>query len=128
MIDFSGALHLASEIGNRFATFNTGECDRLKSQLMTAESAKPGRIRLVDFYKLGLKGAWEFNEKIDFLRDIGTLDESELSAPLVILPNYVQARTNCLAVSYVYTLCCPYECEGVMQQLKHEIVVVRGAY
>merc|ERR1719199_2298088 len=120
-LDFERALHLTETIGDRFATFNTGECGRLKSDLMAAESAKPGRVRLVDFYKIGLKGAWEFNEKIDFLRDIGTLDESDPSTPLVILPNYVQARTNCLAVSGFYAVCCPNECEGLMQHLESEI-------
>merc|ERR1719487_2843579 len=120
-LNFEGARHLASEIGDRFATFNTGECGRLKSALMTGESAKAGRVRLVDFYKMGLQGAWEFNEKLDFLRDIGVLDESDPSTPLIILPNYVQARTNCLAPSDFYTVCCPNECEGLMQQLEGQI-------
>lgn len=121
-LDFDGATGLVAEIGNRFASFNTAECGRLKSALITTESAKPGRVRLVDFYKMGLQGAWEFNEKIDFLRDIGTLDESDPSTPLVILPNYVQARSNCLAVSSFYAVCCPNECEGLMQTLEAEIV------
>merc|ERR1719316_2415641 len=121
-LDFNGALHVASEIGNRFATFNTDECGRLKGDLLSKESAKPGRIRLVDFYKLGLEGAWEFKEKIDFLRDIGTLDESDPSTPLVILPNYVQARTNCLAVSSFYAVCCPDECEHLMQHLEAVVI------
>jgi len=86
------------------------------------ESLKPGRVRLVDFYKLGLEGAWLFNEKIDFLRDVGTLDESDPSTPLVILPNYVQARSNCLAVSSFYAVCCPNECEHLMQDLEVKIV------
>merc|ERR1719506_2316314 len=120
-LDFDGATGLVAEIGNRFASFNTAECGRLKSALITTESAKPGRVRLVDFYKMGLQGAWEFNEKIDFLRDIGTLDESDPSTPLVILPNYVQSRTNCLGVSSFYAVCCPNECESLMQHLENEI-------
>jgi len=120
-LDFNSALQMVSQIGNRFATFNTGECGRLKSQLKSQESAKPGRVRLVDFYKMGLQGAWEFNEKLAFLRDTGMLDESDPSTPLVIMPNYVQARTNCLAVSSFYAVCCPNECEDLMQGLEAEI-------
>merc|ERR1719440_2763933 len=54
-LDFDRALQVSTEVGNRFATFNTAECGRLKSGLVTKESAKPGRVRLVDFYRMGLE-------------------------------------------------------------------------
>jgi diadenosine tetraphosphatase ApaH/serine/threonine PP2A family protein phosphatase len=121
-LDFQGALRIVGDIGDRYNSFNDAECGRLKGELVSTESAKPGRVRLVDFYKKGLHGAWEFNEKIDFLRDIGVLDESDPKTPLVILPNYVQARTNCLAVSNYYAVCCRNECEPLMERLEGEIV------
>jgi hypothetical protein len=121
-LDFDTALNQVAKIGDRFGAFNNGECGRLKADLLVNESAKPGRIRLVDFYQMGLQGAWQFNEKIDFLRDIGVLDETDPSTPLVILPNYVQSRSNCLAVSDFYAVCCPNECESLMQHVEGEVV------
>merc|ERR1719482_1431202 len=47
-VDFDGALQVSTEIGNRFSSFNAAECGRLKSELVSRESAKPGRVRLVD--------------------------------------------------------------------------------
>merc|ERR1719221_2557482 len=85
------------------------------------ESQKPGRVRLVDFYKRGLKGTWAFNEKIDYLRVLGTIDDTDPRTPLVIVPNYVSSRSNCLSPSSFYAVCCRNACEGIMERLESEI-------
>jgi len=50
-----------------------------------------GRVTLADFYKAGLSDVWQFNEKPDYLRSLGALDESTKDDPKVLVPNYVSS-------------------------------------
>jgi len=93
----------------------------MKSELLSVESKKPGRVRLTDFYKKSLYGSWEFNEKIEYLRSLGALDESDPTTPLVIVPNYVASRPQCLVSSNFYALCCRNECEDLLGSLERGI-------
>jgi hypothetical protein len=120
-VDFNTTAKIVEELGERYGVFNDAECGRLKAELMKMESQKPGRVRLSDFYKKSLFGAWEFNEKIDYLRSAGLLDESEPSTPFVLLPNYVASRPNCLASSSFYAVCCRNECEDLMEHMEREV-------
>jgi hypothetical protein len=120
-IDFKTTTRIVEEIGEQYATFNTGECGRLKSELLSIESKKPGRVRLQEFYKKGLTGVFEFNEKKDYLRDLGALDETDPAQPYVILSNYVSSRPNCLLSSGFYVVCCRNECEDLIGTLERKI-------
>jgi len=120
-LDFNAMSSIAEEIGSTFATFNKKECIGLKADLLDAESQKPGRVRLVDFYKKGLHGAFGFSEKIEYLRVLGALDETDPKQPHVIVPNYVSSRPNCLEVSQYYVVCCNNECEDLMGKLENSI-------
>lgn len=117
-MNFSVATKVVEEIGRRYGTYNDDECNSLKSEILQIESTKAGRVRLAEFYKKGLSGVFEFNEKIEYLRTLGTLDESNASDPLVIVPNYVAARPNCLVASGFYVVCCRNECEDLLGSLE----------
>merc|ERR1719361_2659801 len=80
-----------------------------------------GRVRLADFYAKGLHNHWHFEEKADYLRRLGALDESSPSQPRVIVPNYVGSRPNCLEASSLYAVCCRNECEDLMRHLEHKV-------
>ena len=45
------------------------------------------------------------------LQTKGALDESNPMEPLVIIPNYLTMRSNCINVSSFYDLCCIDLCE-----------------
>jgi hypothetical protein len=120
-MNYSQMLRFVDIIGQEFAGFNEPECISTKTWLLKSEDKKPGRVKLKDFYARGLLGHWEFTEKIDFLRVMGALDETEPDLPRVIVPNYVASRSNCLEVSSLYTMCCFNECEDLMQHLESEI-------
>jgi len=111
-------ISIANELGERFGAFNDGECRSLKQELIGLEGSKPGRVPLVDFYQKGLHSHWEFNEKVDYLRVLGALDEVDNS---VILSNYLGSRPNCLTASGLYAVCCRNECEDLMGHLEREI-------
>jgi len=120
-LDFAATSEVVEAIGERYGTYNLKECTTLKSELLDIESQKAGRVSLPDFYKQGLKGVFEFNEKIEYLRDLGALDENDPARPYVIVPNYVGSRPNCMVASSFYVVCCPNECEDLMGKLEREI-------
>merc|ERR1719253_1316069 len=97
------------------------ECTDLKRSLMEAElpGREGGRIRLADFYSI--QSRWVFAEKVDYLRDIGALDEANKSQPLVIIPNYVLSYPNCMKATSLYSVCCHNECEQIFDVLEREI-------
>jgi hypothetical protein len=110
------------EVGEHYSSVYDNDCKNMKSELVRLESKKPGRVRLTDFYKASLDGGvWEFTEKREYLRAFGALDESDPSTPLVIIPNYVGGRQNCLTASSYYALCCRNECEDLLQSLEKTI-------
>merc|ERR1719515_456185 len=83
--------------------------------------SKPGMLRLSDFYRMGMNQTyWNFNEKADYLRVLGALDESG-TEPHVIIPNYISSEANCEPTSNFYTVCCRSECEALMGNLEQEL-------
>jgi len=120
-LDRAAVLKVVDELGERFGAFNDGECQNLKAELLEMESQRPGRVLLTDFYRRGLYSHWQFNEKKEYLRALGALDESSPLQPSVIVPNYVGSRPNCLVASSLYAVCCRNECEDLMAHLELEI-------
>eukprot|EP00427_Karlodinium_veneficum_P060697 CAMPEP_0169372888 /NCGR_PEP_ID=MMETSP1017-20121227/36709_1 /TAXON_ID=342587 /ORGANISM="Karlodinium micrum, Strain CCMP2283" /LENGTH=573 /DNA_ID=CAMNT_0009471559 /DNA_START=18 /DNA_END=1735 /DNA_ORIENTATION=+ len=118
---FNDTARVVEEVGRRYGVYNDQECGKLKSELLSIESTKAGRVRLTEFYKKGLTGVFEFNEKAEYLRAIGVLDESDPKQPYVIVPNYVSARPNCLVASSFYAVCCRNECEELMATLEQKL-------
>merc|ERR1719210_1726979 len=120
-VDFETVTGIITAIGEEFHSLNDLECKSLKQTLMEMEGKKAGRVRLSVFYKTGLHSHWRFNEKADYLRVLGALDETQPDQPRIIVPNYLMSRTNCLESSDVYAVCCRNECEDLMGQLEREI-------
>jgi len=115
-------LKVVDEIGKHFGEFNDRECKSLKDTFYQMEDKRmAGRVSLSDFYRKGLHSHWNFNEKADYLRQLGALDESDPTMPRVIGPNYLGARTNCLEASSLYAVCCRNECEDLMLYLEGAI-------
>merc|ERR1719469_313195 len=80
-----------------------------------------GRVLLSTFYTQALAGAQEFAESVEYLRNQGALDETNPNAPSVVIPNYINSQTNCLAGSDFYSVCCINECEGLLGHLEQQI-------
>lgn len=122
-LDFATTTRIVEEIGERFGSFNDKECRALKSILRGMETPrKPGRVALSDFYKEGMSGGyWNFNEKVEYLRILGALDETDSAKPQLIIPNYIYSRSNCIAPSNFYHVCCRNECENLLGHLENEV-------
>lgn len=121
-LDFKATVRVVEEIGEKYREFNQGECEDLTRTLKGMEDRqKLGHVALSDFYKPGLHNSWNFTEKEDYLRALGTLDETDPANPRVIIPNYVHSRPNCLAASEIYVVCCKNLCEDLMFKIEMEL-------
>jgi len=120
-MDFAMSSRAVEEIGLQFGSFNDLECRELKSTLLGIEAQKQGRVKLSAFYKMGLHTHWSFTEKVDYLRALGALDESDPEESYVIVPNYLSSRPQCLEASKFYAVCCRNECEDLLTHLEEKI-------
>merc|ERR1740120_360101 len=111
------------EFGHRLGTFQNLECQQLKDQLVEMEDVGTGRVPLSRFYRGGLEGDWTFSESVEYLRHIGALDETNPKRMSVVIPNYIQSQSNCLAGSSFYSICCFDECEGLLGHVEKELGV-----
>jgi len=119
--EFASLASVVEAVGEQFGTFQDLECRQMKETMVKMEYRGTGRVRLADFYKPALTGAWTFQESTSYLRALGALDESDPSQPSVMLVNYITSPTNCIASSGFYSVCCKNECEGLQGQLEEKI-------
>jgi hypothetical protein len=122
---FNEMENVIAEIGERYGRFQDIECRQLKDWLVSSEDSSvggAGRVRISDFYNKALnEGKWQFTESVDYLRQLGALDESDASNPRVIIPNYISGPSNCVASSAYYSVCCLDECESILGRLEELI-------
>merc|ERR1719219_385903 len=121
--DFSDITDVVEEAGERFGRFQNQECVDLKKILVKLEESNgSGRVRLTDFYNSALSGSqWQFSESVQYLRQLGALDESDSSNLRVVIPNYLGAPSNCIASSAYYGVCCIDECEDLLGHVEREL-------
>merc|ERR1719498_95765 len=123
-LDFAMVARIAERMGEQFGAFQAKECRQLKATLLKVEDRGTGRVRLPDFYKPafgGQDGAWQFQESVPYLQELGALDESDPEVPKVIVSNYLQSQANCIASSSFYGVCCMDECEDLLTHLENDI-------
>merc|ERR1719329_1866661 len=119
---FSVMTEVVEEVGERFGHFQDAECGAMKTKLISMGDGGIGRIPLANFYKTYIDDdTFEFQESEGYLRELGALDDTDPSHPSVIIPNYIQSSTNCIASESLYSVCCLNECEQLMSHLEKEI-------
>jgi len=120
-LEFASVARVVEAVGEQFGSFQDWECRQMKDTMVKMEYRGTGRVRLADFYKPALSGAWTFQESSSYLRALGALDESDPAQPSVMLANYITSPTNCIASSGFYSVCCKSECEALQGQLEAKI-------
>merc|ERR1719379_1213220 len=65
-------------------------------------------------------------ESVDYLRQLGALDESDPKRLRVIVPNYLVGPNNCLEASPMHTYCCKDECGVMISEVEHGIAAPTG--
>lgn len=119
--DFSDVFHVVEEVHDQYGVWQDVECQELRDKLLEHEQGATGRVRLADFHGSALKGSWQFSESRAYLRHQGVLDESSPSDPLVVIPNYMYAKSNCVAKSDYYSVCCLNECEFLLEHVERGV-------
>jgi hypothetical protein len=119
---FEDAQVAVGGITKGFASFWEGECQLIKESLVALDKTGTGRVSLSDFYGANADGEWRFGESEAYLRDLGALDESSPFRPKqVIIPNYMQGASNCIAATPNYLVCCVNECEVVLNEVEDAV-------
>jgi len=116
---FHDAHEIVGGITQNFASFWESECTEMKDQLIAMDVHGTGRVPLSRFYGTGLDADWRFAESESYLRDLGALDEtSTWQGKQVIIPNYIQAASNCIVSAPHYLVCCASTCEALLGELE----------
>jgi len=111
---------VSQELGHRV---DEDRCQSLEDKLVLLQEKDSGRVKLSTLYKTELeRDSHDFRYSPEFLRQQGLLDESDPKEPLVIIPNFMAARTNCLNSSMYYDLCCNDLCEDLIDELEFRIL------
>merc|ERR1719217_273263 len=81
-----------------------------------------GRVRLGEFYKKAVyENKYQFSESVDYLRQLGALDESDPTNPKLLVVNYANAPSNCVASSSYYSVCCRNLCEDLLGHVEAQL-------
>eukprot|EP00746_Dinoflagellata_sp_MGD_P090491 gnl/MRDRNA2_/MRDRNA2_35743_c0_seq1.p1 gnl/MRDRNA2_/MRDRNA2_35743_c0~~gnl/MRDRNA2_/MRDRNA2_35743_c0_seq1.p1 ORF type:complete len:312 (+),score=54.86 gnl/MRDRNA2_/MRDRNA2_35743_c0_seq1:764-1699(+) len=113
---FEDTTRLAQRLTEEYGIESSYECGIIKETLAEMDAHEIGRVKLADFYGKTKDGGWQFMESVDYLRQLGALDESSvMQGPQVIIPNYVSGMSNCITSAPYYSVCCPNECDKVYQ-------------
>jgi hypothetical protein len=116
---FDEAHEIVGSITNSFGLYWETECRVMKDALVKMDKSGTGRVRLSEFYAAALDDEWRFGESEAYLRQLGALDEtSRWHGKQVIIPNYLQAASNCIVGTDYYLVCCANECEGLMDEIE----------
>jgi len=114
---------MLEEVFDQYGRWQDRECQDLKTQLLALEDRSvgvngSGRVRVSDFYGSAVRdGNWQFSENTAYLAQNGALDTTGVER--VIIANYVNSPSNCLASSKFYSVCCINECEDLMDHIEH---------
>uniref|UniRef100_A0A6U6TAN5 Phospholipase B-like n=1 Tax=Zooxanthella nutricula TaxID=1333877 RepID=A0A6U6TAN5_9DINO len=121
-LSFNASTRVVEEAAERYGRWQNQDCDGVKASLVELEGvAGTGRVWLDTFYESALNGSWMFTETEGYLRALGALDETDPRRPSVIIPNYVNSPSNCLASSKYYSVCCIDECEVILASLERDV-------
>merc|ERR1712151_1192057 len=110
------------EVHENYGVFQDSECKQMKSDLLKHGDPATGLVSLSSFYQAALEhGSQLYSESKEYLRELGALVETDPRHPLVIVPNYITSKTNCISTSSLHSICCINECESLLGHLEVEI-------
>merc|ERR1719388_6815 len=116
---YDDAHKVVGGITRSFQSYWQSECETMKTQLVGMDTHHTGRVPLAKFYGTALDTDWRFGESEAYLRELGALDEtSSWRGPQVVIPNYLQATSNCIVSTSHYLVCCVNECESLMGDIE----------
>jgi len=96
------------------------DCDGLRKHMVSFDKRNTGRVKLSDLYWSDASLGFAFGESKEWLRRMGVLDESSTwMGPQVIIPNYIQAASNCVMTTSLFRQCCTNpKCQTILSDLE----------
>mmetsp|Transcript_122521 Transcript_122521/g.212575 ORF Transcript_122521/g.212575 Transcript_122521/m.212575 type:complete len:607 (+) Transcript_122521:125-1945(+) len=119
-LNFSRATAVVAEIAEQFGRWRNSDCQVMKRRLTELEDKDPGCVSASSFYK-GMQRPGD--SKIAHLRQLGVLDESDLSNVRIVSPNFLSSVQNCVQSSKYYSVCCQDECEELVTHIERRVRV-----
>jgi len=102
--------------------FRSLECEHLKEGLAQLDPKGTGRVPIGRFYSKKQVGRWQLTESVEYLRQLGALDETlPGNIPHVVIPNYIASMSNCENPSAFYSVCCISECEDLQNSIEKQV-------
>jgi len=120
---YEAAYAMVADYHKSYGKLQHAECMSIKEELMSRDAEGTGRVPLHLYYEQVQNSVFKFQETKEYLRDIGALDESDFTRPKVLIANYVQGPSNCLANSGYFSICCISECESLMGLIESHLQV-----
>ncbi|CAK0821316.1 unnamed protein product [Prorocentrum cordatum] len=115
---FGEASRVVESLAQDYGKWQNTECRQMRQELEELDPDGSGRVPLRAFYSQPETADYQFHESVDYLRQIGALDEATSS---VRIANYMVGPSNCIAKSTYYSVCCLSDCEGLLNELEGKI-------
>jgi len=120
-VPFADALSMAEDVMTRFRSYSAEECRGVKALISTLPGGSSGRVRLSDFHRAAANGQALFGESTEFLAQLGAIDGTQPGDAHVLMPNYVYSPSNCVGTTSFFDMCCPNECEAILQDVEQTL-------
>jgi len=121
---FEDVAEIVREMALRYGKFQDAECRAMTQELTSLDQSHSGHVALDIFHRQPRHPiyGYKFSESAEYLRHIGALNESNSKAPEVLIADYVNGPSNCIATSRYLSVCCLNECEVLMDQLERKVL------
>eukprot|EP00421_Protoceratium_reticulatum_P051362 CAMPEP_0168441508 /NCGR_PEP_ID=MMETSP0228-20121227/43527_1 /TAXON_ID=133427 /ORGANISM="Protoceratium reticulatum, Strain CCCM 535 (=CCMP 1889)" /LENGTH=489 /DNA_ID=CAMNT_0008455837 /DNA_START=54 /DNA_END=1520 /DNA_ORIENTATION=- len=118
---FQAAARIMEDLARDYGKWQNAECRHMRGSLMALDPAGTGRVPLSIFYSQSNTADYQFTESVEYLRDIGALEEATGGGAAVRIANYMAGPSNCIASSSYYSVCCLSDCDRLMNELEGSI-------
>jgi hypothetical protein len=116
-VDFDRATAFMKVIQNHFGSLLNLECQVMKDDLVEMQIGNSGRVLLSNFYA---NPKLQLQESLEYMRNLGALEESEKYSSRIVIPNYISSKSRCLPFSGYYSVCCPDECQSLLGSMERK--------
>jgi len=118
---FQASSQIVEDLALSYGQWQDAECRRMKSELMKLDPKNTGRVPLSTFYSQPKNAVYQFAESVDYLREVGAIEELSVGDPSVRIANYILSPTNCIATSSFFSVCCLSECGQLTGEVEHMV-------
>jgi len=116
---FRASSQIVEDLAMSYGQWQDAECRHMKSELSKLDPDNTGRIPLSTFYSQPKNAVYQFVESVEYLREVGAIEELSVGGPSVRIANYILSPTNCIATSSFFSVCCLSDCGQLMGEVEH---------